>query len=324
MNAPNKFGLKRHIPAAIEREIRRRCKFGCVVCRKAIYDYEHIIPEFKNAKEHNPDNICLLCGSCHSKVTRGQLSKESIRKYYNRVMQDDNIKQPFEEFDLTQDNVDIILGSAILKYSDSILEINGESILKISAPEKGSFSPRLNGIFHDDLKGDILKIENNVWSVPNSKFDIQTIGQKIIINNLVSKKTILEIKVSPPNQIHFVYLDIVFNNVRLLFNKNQFIIQKMFGDYKFCLCFSNIELLGGGISIIESDIFDPYRSHELVAKGDVGIEFPSTGIILGKGAGSMLLKDCIISTSTEDWLMITRQFDEPNLTPKYFISNQYR
>lgn len=67
----NKHGFSRYIPQETKLEIRRRSKFGCVVCRCAFYQYEHIIPEYHDADEHNPDNMCLLCGHCHDKVTRG-------------------------------------------------------------------------------------------------------------------------------------------------------------------------------------------------------------------------------------------------------------
>jgi len=40
--AKNRHGLHRRIPAAVEREVRQRCKFGCVVCRAGFYDYHHI------------------------------------------------------------------------------------------------------------------------------------------------------------------------------------------------------------------------------------------------------------------------------------------
>lgn len=40
-------------------------KASFVFCRSAIYQYEHITPEFSDAREHNIDHICVLCGLCH-------------------------------------------------------------------------------------------------------------------------------------------------------------------------------------------------------------------------------------------------------------------
>jgi len=66
----NKHCLKREIPAAVKRTVRQACGFGCMVCGEAIYEYEHIDPEFAEAKEHSPDAIGLLCPTCHARVTR--------------------------------------------------------------------------------------------------------------------------------------------------------------------------------------------------------------------------------------------------------------
>ncbi len=67
----NKYGLKRSIPAEVKREVRKRCGFGCVICGNGIDDYEHVDPPFKDAKEHDPNGIALLCPNCHAKKTRG-------------------------------------------------------------------------------------------------------------------------------------------------------------------------------------------------------------------------------------------------------------
>ncbi len=78
----NKYGLSRRIPAEIRRDVRQRSNFGCIICRRGFYQYEHIDPPYENAKEHNPENICCLCGACHDAVTRGQLSKRMIKNAY--------------------------------------------------------------------------------------------------------------------------------------------------------------------------------------------------------------------------------------------------
>src|SRR5574337_274292 len=75
----NKFGLSRDIPDLIKREVRQKCGFGCVVCGSAVYQYEHLEPLFPDAKNHDPNGIVLLCGGCHDRVTRGMLSKETIK-----------------------------------------------------------------------------------------------------------------------------------------------------------------------------------------------------------------------------------------------------
>ena len=76
----NKYGLSRHIPETVKRKVRQACGFGCVCCGLAIATYEHIDPEFSEAKNHDWKKIAYLCGSCHDKVTRGFWSKNKIKK----------------------------------------------------------------------------------------------------------------------------------------------------------------------------------------------------------------------------------------------------
>ena len=82
MPMQNQYGLSIKRPAGVERQVRKNSKFGCVVCRSAFYQYEHIDPVFADAREHNPDHMCLLCGGCHHKVTIGHLSKSSVARHY--------------------------------------------------------------------------------------------------------------------------------------------------------------------------------------------------------------------------------------------------
>ena len=51
----NEHGLSREdLRAPVKRQIRQECFFGCVVCGKLPYTYEHFAPPFKDATEHNP------------------------------------------------------------------------------------------------------------------------------------------------------------------------------------------------------------------------------------------------------------------------------
>ena len=74
----NDHGLSRHIPEDVKREVRQRSRFGCVIpgCRRAFYEYEHIEPEFKDAKSHDPAAICLVCPN-HNPRRTGGLGQEN-------------------------------------------------------------------------------------------------------------------------------------------------------------------------------------------------------------------------------------------------------
>ena len=85
----NNHHLSRKPPLDIKRIIRQNSGFGCVICGAGIYDYEHVDPEFKDAREHDPDRMTLLCLQCHGKVTRKIWSKEKVKA----AMKDPRCKQ---------------------------------------------------------------------------------------------------------------------------------------------------------------------------------------------------------------------------------------
>jgi hypothetical protein len=51
MSGTNKYGLARHIPADVARSVRQSDGFGCVVCDHALIKYDHLEPEFHDARE---------------------------------------------------------------------------------------------------------------------------------------------------------------------------------------------------------------------------------------------------------------------------------
>ncbi|MGU5889575.1 hypothetical protein, partial [Aeromonas hydrophila] len=68
----------RNIPLPIQREVRQRCGFGCVICGMPLYEYEHM-EEWANVKRHVAEEITLLCDQHHREKTGGLLPKEVVR-----------------------------------------------------------------------------------------------------------------------------------------------------------------------------------------------------------------------------------------------------
>ena len=67
------------IPQPMEREIRQRCGFGCVICGEPIYQYHHK-KAWENVHEHVAADITLLCDKHHAHVTKGLLSAEQVER----------------------------------------------------------------------------------------------------------------------------------------------------------------------------------------------------------------------------------------------------
>ena len=67
----------RNIPLPIQREVRERCGFGCVVCGLPLYEYDHLV-DWATVHSHVADDITLLCDRHHREKTSGLLPAEAV------------------------------------------------------------------------------------------------------------------------------------------------------------------------------------------------------------------------------------------------------
>jgi hypothetical protein len=115
----NRHGLSRNIPRRVQRDVRQRSKFGCVMCRNGFYQLEHILPTFADAFSHEADNICCLCPSCHARVTANQLSKSTVLDQYRRI-ESQTIEEAGEPTGLRLDSPGrIVVERLAMRFHDS-------------------------------------------------------------------------------------------------------------------------------------------------------------------------------------------------------------
>lgn len=177
----NRHGLTRHIPADVKRRVRQECGFGCVCCGLAIAMYEHIEPEFANAREHDPAAIAYLCGSCHDRVTRGVWSKQKVWEAR---------KSPYcirnggcwDAFDIeSPGNLAVRMGSNLAIGFNKLLTIEGRTLLGVERPETPGGPYRLTAAFYDADEQLRLEIDGNDWKGPLGAADIECVGRTITI-----------------------------------------------------------------------------------------------------------------------------------------------
>jgi hypothetical protein len=206
----NRFGLSRYIPAAITKQVRRRCKFGCVVCGSAIVTYEHIDPVFSDARRHDPTKITLLCGHHQLESSKGLLSKKSIQEF------DANPKGSERGyvdsmFDLGGKVPSLVMGGNELNLNpNQVFSINDLPILKIEYPERKSRKWRLSGIFYGQNNRIICHIESNELRLLADNSDIiQKSNRFCIINE--NEQRIFELEISPPDELRINFMTLVLN-----------------------------------------------------------------------------------------------------------------
>ncbi len=212
----NKFGLSRNIPESIKRKVRQACGYGCVECGNAIYEYEHVDPEFNNAKEHLVKGIALLCSSCHSMITRKLWSKERIKA---KRLKPKCFETGFSNFSMEVGSekpfVVNICGNSFVNTSN-LIEIDDRCILSILEPEDSDFPiPRISASFYNSDNEEIAWISNNEWFGLSDSFDIQTQANKITIRKKMGDLSLV-IKTNPPYNISIEKIDLSYNNIKII------------------------------------------------------------------------------------------------------------
>lgn len=181
--------MRRDIPADIKRKVRKKCYFGCVICGGPIYEYEHIV-EWSKIKEHTVDNIVLLCPNHHSMVTKGIISKDSIKSSVENPFNKNRKFTEVQSLYCLSKSVDFIfqLGLFRLTFEDELLE--GETIKFISLADVDIFYLRrienkllINLIVFDEYGVLSVVINDGELMHKVEAWDITFIGTKLIIKN---------------------------------------------------------------------------------------------------------------------------------------------
>lgn len=220
MTEKNKLGLSRHIDAYTKRLIRQQCGFGCISCGSAIYQYEHIIPEFKDAKSHDPDNIGLLCGSCHDNVTRGIWSKQSIQKFRENPFAKSAKSSKLKYLLDPEEQLIIQLGNLSFSETSVIIVIDSIPILSVLPPEELGAPPQIKAQFYNRNGQKIAWIDNNEWNGSTETFDIEATGSNLKVRS--EKYQIdLDIKIVPPKILEINQLNLFYNGKSIEGSKNK-------------------------------------------------------------------------------------------------------
>lgn len=208
MTENNKHGLSRYIPVDVRQDIRRRSKFGCVVCRRGFYQYEHIDPPFTNAKIHDPECICCLCGFCHDLVTRGHLSKESVMISYQKIQakKQSEVSSPVGPLDFHDGSAELLIGNLLYSPAvQTILRYHGEDIIRV-VPGKDGEPGMISAVFTDESGYEVLRLDENEWVGSLENWDIEVVGQRLKVRR-EGGNILLQLRLDPPGRIIVEYLD---------------------------------------------------------------------------------------------------------------------
>jgi hypothetical protein len=193
----NKHGLADYIPSEVRLAVRQQCGFGCVVCGLAIAQYEHFDPPFEEAREHRAEGICLLCGACHDKKTRGIWSPAKVAAARSSPITFAKGGSK-DAFDLAAPLALWIGDSLFLQVNTIVRTREGEQWLSIESSELPGGPVRISAKFFDDRGAPSLTIEGNEWMPSSSQWDTEVIGKTIKIRRSVGE-VVLQLVAVPPN-----------------------------------------------------------------------------------------------------------------------------
>lgn len=289
----NRHGLDRHIPSEVRREVRRRSKFGCVICRGGFYVYEHL-EDFVGVDEHDPAKICLLCESCHGRITRKQWSKDRARLAYEKIQEHTRAEagEPRGPLDFHTGQVELVLGDLVYAPAlTSVLRYYGHDLIKLH-PGKPGEPGAITAVFTDDEGKIILELDDNEWVGSLDAWDIEVEGPRIVVKKKLGVVA-LQLRLDPPGRIVIERLDMRIGDHHVLASEHGYAVGVHFEDGHMNWTSPQLQITGAAANGIAIEIEDGsilrerFNGFKAAGKG-VGLATADERIIMHSPAGAMI------------------------------------
>ena len=293
MNARvNRHDLSRNIPAHVRREVRRRSKFGCVICRAGFCIYEHL-DDFVGVGIHDPSRVCLLCESCHGRITRKQWSKGRARLAYEKIQ-----AQSREEAGEPRGPLDFHAGQAELAIGDllyapavtSILRYFGEDLIRLK-PGRAGEPGMISAVFTDEKGNAVLELDENEWVGSLDAWDIDVQGQRITVRQQLGVIA-LQLRLEPPGRIVVERLDMRIGKHHVLASESGYAVGVHFIDGQMNWISPNLRVTRAAENGVAIEIEDGGKLRERfnffkISGRGIGLANADESIIMHSPAGVM-------------------------------------
>lgn len=273
LSRANAQGLSRNIPTSTKRAIRRKSKFGCVICRCGFYDYHHIAPSYRDAKDHNPDFICCLCPTCHSAVTRGTLSNETVLAKYKEInaMSSNEAPHPVGPLDFHFGDAQLQFGGLHFHPAvNTILRYHGDDVIKTKPGSDGQ-PGSISAVFTDDAGHVTLRLEENQWIGDLSQWDVTVTGNRIEVLSRASH-TSLRLRLEPPGKVVVEHIDMRYEDIHILANETTFAVGRYLDDetIRWTSCKFSIHKSRPSGAVIDVMSFEDIELHDKATTAGIG------------------------------------------------------
>lgn len=193
----------RNIPLPLQREVRQRCGFGCVICGLPLYDYDHLLG-WANVRRHVADEITLLCDQHHREKGAGLLTttmvEASNQSPHNLRA---GVSKPYD-LHYSGDECEVTIGGNSFSTKDAgygtvLLPISVDGI-PLLAFILGDGHLMLNLNLFDEHNQLVLQIKNNQLIQSVLPWDLQFIGHNLVVRD-AERKILVDISFEPPSRI---------------------------------------------------------------------------------------------------------------------------
>lgn len=192
----NAHGLDRAIPAHVKRQVRQECGFGCVICGRLPYEYDHFDPEFTDAKEHRAEGIALLCSRHHSDRTAGRIAQDTVRA--KRITPCNTVNDPKWDFNLGTDPLTFIFGGNRQEQGDRAgISINGIPVFRLER-EEGEWL--ITGNLCDDLGRATLRFQRGELIASRGQWDVTLEGHVFAVRR-ASGNVVAELAINADQRV---------------------------------------------------------------------------------------------------------------------------
>lgn len=208
----------RNIPLPIQREVRQRCGFGCVMCGLPLYEYEHMA-EWAVVKRHVAEEITLLCDQHHREKTGGLLPTQAVvAANANPFNLRGGSSKPYD-LHFSGNEAIVNIGSNYFTcqdegYGTTFIPLMVDSIPLIAFIIADGHL-LLNLVIFDEFNVPVLHIKNNQLLYSTIPWDIELVGTRLTIRE-AKRKILLEIQFSPPNKISITKGRLLKNGIEIL------------------------------------------------------------------------------------------------------------
>jgi hypothetical protein len=216
----------RNIPRPIQREVRQRCGFGCIICGLPLYEYDHM-EEWALVQRHVAEEITLLCNQHHREKTAGLLPKETVKEANaNPFNLQKSVSKPYTPH-FSGKQAEIIIGSNSFTCEDQgygtimvPISIDG---LPLVGFVLGDGHLLLNLAVFDEYNVLVLQIKDNHLYYSTVPWDIQLVGTTLRIRE-AHRKILLEVEFKPPNKVTISRGRFLRNGVEVLVRPDSILI----------------------------------------------------------------------------------------------------